>query len=340
MKNSKSFIMKQNLLLFSILFFAFQICAQQRVDGNFAFQTDPAKKYSIYIPSNYDANTSHTLMLGLHPLNTNRWDGESWCDTLIDFAEMNNLLLVCPDGGIDGAIDDPIDTAFTTALLDSMEVWYNINLEKVYAMGFSWGGKTVYTYGLNHHERFRGFMPIGAAVSIGEVAGLEPNAAWHPIYLVHGGNDSPNTRFTPLKNAMENNDACVNSILMSGVGHTIDFPNRNQILTDAFQWIDSVACAETTSTTTLFNDDAFRLFPNPVSHDQLLQIEIPASWVGKITLEAINLEGKSIRKKEITKSSNNINTFSFSIKEYPTGSYFLLVKNNKGEKISLKFQVK
>lgn len=332
--------MKKHLLSFSILFFAFHLFAQQRVDGNFAFQTDPAKKYSIYIPSNYDANTPHTLMLGLHPLNTNRWDGISWCDTLIDFAEMNNLLLVCPDGGIDGAIDDAIDTAFTTALLDSMEVWYNINLEKVYAMGFSWGGKTVYTYGLNNHERFRGFMPIGAAVTIGEVSGLEPNAAWHPMYLVHGGNDSPNTRFTPLKNAMENNDACVNSILMSGIGHTIDFPNRNQILTDAFQWIDSVACAETTSTTTLSNNEKFHLFPNPVSHNDLLQVEIPDSWFGKITMEAINIDGKSIRKEVFTIPENGFNTFSFSIKRCPAGSYFLLVKNEKGEQVSLKFQVK
>jgi predicted esterase len=332
--------MKKHLLLFSILFFAFQIFAQQRVDGNFAFQTDPAKKYSIYIPSDYDANTPHTLMLGLHPLNTNRWDGKSWCDTLIAFAEMNNLLLVCPDGGIDGAIDDPIDTAFTTALLDSMEVWYNINLEKVYAMGFSWGGKTVYTYGLNHHERFRGFMPIGAAVSIGEVAGIEPNAAWHPMYLVHGGNDSPNTRFTPLKNAMENNDACVNSILMSGVGHTIDFPNRNQILTDAFQWVDSVACLKTTGTSSLVENENLLLFPNPVSHDQILQVKIPASWFGKITMEAINMEGKSIRQKAFKKSSNEVSTFSFPISKCPAGSYFLLVKNDKGENVSLKFQVK
>jgi len=180
----------------------------------------------------------------LHPLNISRWDGESWCDTLIDFAEMNNLLLVCPDGGLDGAIDDPIDTVFSTVLLDSMNIWFNVNPAKVFAMGFSWGGKTVYTYGLNHIERFAGFMPIGAAVNVSEVAGIDQNAAWHPFYLVHGSNDSPSQRFTPLKNAMENNNACVNSILMSGVGHTIDFPNRNQILTEAFQWIDSVACVE------------------------------------------------------------------------------------------------
>jgi len=331
--------MKKYLLPFLLTFIIFTTNAQQRIDGNFSFQTDPAKKYSIYIPSGYDANTPHTLMLGLHPLNTSRWDGESWCDTLIDFAEMNNLLLVCPDGGIDGAIDDAIDTAFTTVLLDSMNIWYNVNPNKVYAMGFSWGGKTVYTYGLNHIERFAGFMPIGAAISISEVSGIEQNAAWHPFYLVHGSNDSPSQRFTPLKNAMENNNACVNSILMSGVGHTIDFPNRNQILTDAFQWIDSIACAETTSTIDLKENLGVRIFPNPIPTNQTLQIEITEIWTGNLTLEILNFEGKNIHSKTISKNNIEKSIFNISLNKCSPGMYFLIIKNKEGMQSSMKFQV-
>ena len=330
----------KKLLLPLLLLFIFLIGnAQQRIDGNFSFQTDPAKKYSIYVPSGYDANTPHTLMLGLHPLNTSRWDGESWCDTLINFAEMNNLLLVCPDGGLDGAIDDPIDTAFTTVLLDSMNIWYNVNPEKIYAMGFSWGGKTVYTYGLNHIERFAGFMPIGAAVNIGEVSGIEQNAAWHPFYLVHGSNDSPSQRFTPLKNAMENNNACVNSLLMPGVGHTIDFPNRNQILTDAFQWIDSVACVETTSTIDLESNSAIRIFPNPAKANQILQIEIAESWKGDLTLEILNVEGKNIHSKIVSRASDSKAIFDISLANCSSGMYFLNIKNEEGRQSSIKFQV-
>ena len=71
-----------------------------------------------------------------------------------------------------------------------------------------------------------------------------------------------------------------------------------------------------------------------------MQVQIPASWFGKITMEAINIEGKSIRQNDFTKSSNDISTFSFPISKCPAGSYFLLVKNEKGEKVSLKFQVK
>ena len=330
--------MKKLLLLIFLLLIFFNINAQQRIDGNFSFQSDPAKKYSVYVPSGYDANTPHTLMLGLHPLNTNRWDGKSWCDTLIDFAEMNNLLLVCPDGGVDGAIDDPIDTAFTTVLLDSMNLWYNVNPDKVYAMGFSWGGKTVYTYGLNHIERFAGFMPIGAAVSIGEVSDIEQNAAWHPFYLVHGSNDTPSQRFTPLKNAMENNNACVNSILMSGVGHTIDFPNRNQILTDAFKWIDSVTCVETTATINLVEDNSIRIFPNPIQANQILQIELSSIWKGNLTLEILNLEGKNLHSKTIS-NNNDKSIFEIPLSKCSPGMYFLSIKNKDGKQYSKKFQV-
>lgn len=215
---------------------------QVRVDSSFSFQLNPSKGYSIYVPSAYDPNTPNGLMLGMHPLNPSRWNSISWCDTLIDFAEMNNLLLVCPDGGPNGSVVDQIDTAFTTALLDSMYKWYNIDTERQYIMGFSFGGRGTYTYGLSHPEVFGGLIPIGAAINgTSQVNGpLQANAACKAVYIVHGSNDSPNNRYYPVRTALLNSGAILNSLLMPGVGHTIDFPNRNQILTTAFQWIDSV----------------------------------------------------------------------------------------------------
>lgn len=216
--------------------------AQTRIDDSFSFQTNPAKGYSIYVPSSYDPNTPSPMMLGMHPFNTNRWNSVSWCDTLIVFAESNNLLLVCPDGGVNGSIVDPIDTAFTTALLDSMHNWYNVDQDRTYIMGFSFGGRATYTYGLSNPDVFSGFLPIGAAITqTNEVnLPLQINAQCKPVYIVHGGNDNPGNRYFPILGALTNIGAITNSILMPGVGHTIDFPNRNQILTDAYLWIDSV----------------------------------------------------------------------------------------------------
>lgn len=250
--------------------------AQQTVDGSFAFETDPAKKYSIYIPSSYDANTPNTLMLGFHPLNTNRWDGEAWRDTLIAFAETNDLLLVCPDGGPDGRVDDPIDLAFTTTLLDSMSVWYNVNQSEKYIIGFSWGGRTTYKYGLANHEQFEGFIVIGAAVDgTQQINDVLDNASFKKFFLIHGSNDSPSVRFDPLVDALTTQEACLETNFLNGVGHTIDFPDRNNILSEAFNWVSDDSNCATNSTTKVFRPAGIKLLRNPICAGESFSFEIP-----------------------------------------------------------------
>lgn len=263
--------MNHTTKIFAVLIATFALsfaASAQSVDGSFAFQTDPDKKFSLYVPSSYDEATPQSLMLALHPFNTNRWDAVAWRDTLISFAEENELLMVCPDGGSDGRVDDAIDTAFTTVLIDSVSSWYNIDQEEKYMMGFSWGGKTTYTYGLRRAAEYKGFLVIGAAVNIGEVSTIVSSAQDENFYLVHGTNDSPNVRYEPLLEALQDNGACVETELMSNVGHTIDFPNRNEILATAFQWLKSNECG--TSASEVIKPEEIIAFPNPFTeHFQL-----------------------------------------------------------------------
>jgi len=282
----------QAFFLFFIFFtISLTIQGQDRIDGTFAFQTDPAKKYSIYIPSSYDESIPNSMMVGLHPFNVSRWDAESWCDTLIQFAETNNLLLVCPDGGADGKIDDSIDTAFTTTIIDSMHQWYNIDFSQIYLMGFSWGGKTCYSYGLRNIDVFAGIMPIGAAISgASELNGIVENATGKPFYLVHGANDSPQSRFYPAIESLEENDACVESQLLTGVGHTIDFPNRNTILTEAFMWLEEIICTPSQNDNSNIAN-SIQFFPNP----SLLNNPITIKGIQEpTTIRIIDLSGTTI----------------------------------------------
>ena len=245
------------LFIFFAMSFIINSYAQTRIDSSMAFQTDPNKKYSIYVPSTYNSLVPNKLMLGLHPFNTARWNSETWCDTLINFSEANGLILICPDGGADGQVDDAIDTAFTTVILDSMLSWYTIDQTKIFAMGFSWGGKTTYSYGLRRINRFAGFMPIGAVITTNEVNSVISNANGKPFYLIHGSQDNPNGRYTAMLNILDANHACTNGMLLSGVGHTIDFANRDQILTNAFNWLDTVSCQIFVEDTTSVDSTVF-----------------------------------------------------------------------------------
>lgn len=319
-----------NIKLYTLLFFAlaaFSLIGQERIDDSFAFQTDPAKKYSLYIPSSYDPGTANKLMVGFHPLNVNRWDARAWCDTLTTFAEENGLLLMCPDGGGDGRIDDPIDTAFTSVLIDSMRIWYNVDDANVFAMGFSWGGRTTYTYGLNHPNIFKGFLVIGAAVNgSSEFNSVVQNAKDKPFYLVHGTNDSQLTRYDLPKQALEMAGACVNTMLMQGVGHTIDFPNRNQILSDAFQWLASVECGEITSVLGL-DQKELSIQPNVIrSGERLIFVGLEESIKSVVVF---NLAGNKV----LDSNTNGVSTSGLS-----PGSYFVLVKT-KSEIKSGKFYI-
>lgn len=324
--------MKNYVLLSIFCALSLALFSQQRINNSIPFLNDPSKDYSIYIPSTYNSNSPNKLMLGLHPLNTNRWDGNSWCDTLIDFAEANNLLLICPDGGSDGRIDDAIDTAFTSLLLDSMMVWYNVDPSQVYAMGFSWGARTTYTYGLSHVNKFGGFMPIGAAITrTNEVnVPLQNNATGKAFYIIHGSNDSPSIRFRPVRDSLISKGAIVNTKYLNGVGHTIDFPNRNSILTSGFLWIDSVNNAQLVSVQEIEIDKIpMELFPNPNSGKFTLNFE-SLSKTDSFSFELFDSMGRRVSQftQQVNKGLNEI-----EIKErIANGSYILKVTNKESSK--------
>ncbi len=275
--------------------------SQETVDASFQFQ-NIEKSYSLYIPSTYDASVPNSLMLALHPLNTNRWDGESWRDTLIVFAEENNLLLVAPDGGADGRIDDPIDTAFTTVLLDSMYNWYNVDFGNRFVMGFSWGGKTSYTYGLRRSDVFKGIMAIGAAVELSEIQSISNSVENQNVYVVHGSQDVTSVRYFPIIDHLESENVCLESLLMQNVGHTIDFPQRNQILTDALNWLKQDNCITSSVKDEL--EDNINLFPNPSPSEFYVE-----GLKSKHLLSVFNAQGQKI---SFIKEDNKVTLVPYS----------------------------
>ncbi len=240
------------------LWFNISSYAQLKIDHSFSFRSIQ-KKYSLYIPSGYQ--NGQAAVLALHPLNTARWNSTSWRDTLIAFAEANKVLLICPDGGPDGRIDDESDTAFTSVLLDSVQLWYPYHRDKLIAMGFSWGGRTVYSYGLSRPDLIYGLIPIGAAIDgMAQMQGKEQGANFRNVFIVHGANDDPANRYQPAKQFFARTSACVFDTLMAGIGHTIDFPDRNKILTRAYQKVWSHDCLTSSVSETNPSSGTMKIF--------------------------------------------------------------------------------
>ena len=290
-----------------------------------AYQDDPGKKYSLYIPSNYHPSKPHALMLAFHPFSPSQWNASSWRDTLTTFAETNGLILLCPDGGPDGKVDDRADTAFTTFLLDQLPQQYNIDAGRMYVMGFSWGGRVVYTYGLKHADRFAGFMPVGAAIDGTQgFADLLSQAYNKPFYLVHGGADVPHLRYHPVKDSLENQHACVNSTVLAGVGHTFDFPNRNTVLSTAFQQLQSTVCtnAPVKIDRPMATGTVVKAYPNPSERGAALRIEWTEVPSADLTVRLYDAQGNLVHDDQLSGRENQIDIAS----EWASGIYALHIE--------------
>ena len=126
---------------------------------------------------------------------------------------------------------------------------------------------------------------------------MQANSAGKPVYIVHGGSDSPSTRYTPILNALNANGAIVNSILMPGIGHTIDFPNRNAILGTAFQWIDSVNCAGLMTGLQVMAppSGSLRVLPSVLGKERHARLEFTSKDTGAVVFELVDVNGRVVK---------------------------------------------
>ncbi len=311
----------------------------ETVDGTLTIN-GLTRNYSIYLPTNYGTGESHPLMLALHPFNTLRWDAKVWRDTLIAFAEANGLILICPDGGPDGnVISEEIDTLLATALLDSAESWYSVDTRREYVMGFSVGGRATYLYSLANSGRFGGYIPIGAAINgRADIQAVMGNARNEAFYVIHGTEDSRQTRFHPALELLEENQVVLFALPLSGVGHTIDFPDRNAILSRAYRWIDSVNTfavssvgADRKNRTSL----PLQFFPNPLGSDKPATL----SWQGDdpvVSIRIADLLGRVVA--EVDPGNGEETSVPIPPIKLAAGLYLLEVKGERSRRV-LQFQI-
>lgn len=200
------------------------------------------RSYAIYEPAGFNASKANKLIIGFHPYGPGTWDCNSWRDTLRTFIDLTRALLVCPDGGPGGLTDESEDYDFTDTLIEVISSNYLIDSSRVFAMGFSAGGKAAYEYGLSRDMEIAGVIPIGAAIDGVDFSGIISASRCRPFYIIHGEKDKPNSRYFPIKADLIAEGALVDGILLANVGHTIDFPQRNSILKMAFNFVDTAGC--------------------------------------------------------------------------------------------------
>jgi len=203
--------MKRTILL-SLLFTWFAAANSQQL---YSFVFDGIERtYRVHLPDNYDENLDYPLVINMHGLGSNSFEQEFYSefDLVADTAGIvvaypdgvNNQWNIFQDTGVD-------DVGFISALIDTMDANYNIDLLRVYACGMSMGGFMSHRLGCQLNSRI---------AAIGSVAGLLVYFNCNltrkvPVLQIHGTADDV-VPYAGVANTIlywTENDGCPDSVV-------------------------------------------------------------------------------------------------------------------------------
>lgn len=186
-------------LFFAILFIipSFSILGQTRLELTMR-HGGITRDYILYVPTIYNPSLPTPLVLNLHGYSSNNWQQEFYGD-FRPVADTANFILVQPNGTPDplnpsnlhwnarwGSTVD--DVGFLSALIDTIDLTYNINLDAVYSTGMSNGGFMSHTLACELNNRITAIASVTGSMSMAQYNNCNPNSPV-PAMQIHGTND-------------------------------------------------------------------------------------------------------------------------------------------------------
>lgn len=207
-KNTKNYTMRKAILLLTVLLTILSSCKKDanndhpkscysNTDAQTMVHDGINREFVLYIPNSYDGTSPVPLMLNFHGF------GGSASDYMIEadmrsLAETNTFILVypqgsclngyshwnaCPRGGDNKSNAD--DFGFIEAMINKISSQYSIDLERVYAAGYSNGG--MMAYGLANYKS--DLIAAVASVSGAMLDCMGPTTHPMPVVDLHGTSD-------------------------------------------------------------------------------------------------------------------------------------------------------
>ncbi|MDB4192340.1 prolyl oligopeptidase family serine peptidase, partial [Flavobacteriaceae bacterium] len=149
------------------------------------------REYVLYIPNSYDGTSSVPLMLNFHGFGGSASDYMQEAD-MRSLAEVDTFILVYPQGScLDGSShwnacplggdnkSDADDFGFVEAIINEISSQYNVDMERIYAAGYSNGG--MMAYGLANYKS----NLVAAVASVSGVMLECTGSTSHPMPVVH-----------------------------------------------------------------------------------------------------------------------------------------------------------
>ncbi len=160
------------------------------------------RSYRLHIPVDYNADSLYPLVVNMHGLGSNAWEQEVYTG-FNNVADSAGFLVAYPNGlGETWNISSSSgtdDVGFISALIDTIDLAYNIDLERVYATGMSMGGFMSYRLACELSDR------IAAIASVTGLQAFYPCNPGRPVPVMqfHGTAD-PIVPYTGVPTTINN----------------------------------------------------------------------------------------------------------------------------------------
>ncbi|MCK5457649.1 MAG: prolyl oligopeptidase family serine peptidase, partial [Melioribacteraceae bacterium] len=145
------------------------------------------RNYNVFLPQNYQPNMPVVITLHAATMSMERMMGYS---RMNDVADTAGFIVVYPAGIVDrwnwgGDISQGDDVGFISALIDTLENQYNIDMARIYCAGASSGGLMTFRLLGEIGHRFAAAASVAGAFSS---ANWKPSQ-FSPILIIHGTAD-------------------------------------------------------------------------------------------------------------------------------------------------------
>ncbi len=183
--------MKARFLLFFLLGVA-STSMQAQTNGSFDFE-GVSRNYIVYVPSGHNMQNPASLVIVLHGF-TQTAQAIMNYSNFNAYAEENSFIVAYPNGignswnvGVGGG-STANDVGFLSALIDTLNARYGVDLERVYATGFSNGGFMSYRLACELNQRIAAIASVAGTMSNATYDACEPERTF-PIMHIHGTSD-------------------------------------------------------------------------------------------------------------------------------------------------------
>jgi polyhydroxybutyrate depolymerase len=165
------------LSLFAIFLFV-NLFSQQQINKTLFFDGEN-RNYIVYIPASYNGSVNYPLLFSFHG-GAGTSSGFINVNDMRPIADTANFIAIYPQGAIDYAGADPgtapstswlhkiptshNDVNFISAIIDTLSNEYSVDLQRIYACGYSEGGIFSYELGCRLNNKIAAFASVSGSM--------------------------------------------------------------------------------------------------------------------------------------------------------------------------------